>query len=624
MRLRTFSVWLLGLALGLQTWAAPVPKITLDFDNTEVTVVLSQIARLWGRSIHVDPWVRGKVTIHVQELEADEAIRRVLAQLSIPAVFSERTMTVSMQAKGTDQTRKTISQGTSISGAALTQSGPFEIIGSIPSGIGSFQGGRFASVNDNTESYKGISENAFHKTSQDPLSTFSTDVDTGSYSNVRRMLKSGKKPPADAVRIEEMLNYFSYNYELPSKGNPIGITTHLGLCPWAANHRLLQVGLRTAPHPVGEAPKPRNLVFLVDVSGSMESPDKLPLAKQSLDCLVQQLSERDHIAMVVYAGSSGMPLGTTSGEKKVEIRQAIQQLNAGGSTNGEGGIRLAYQVAKENFNKNGINRVILCTDGDFNVGVSSERELVKLIEQERQSGVFLSVLAFGTGNLKDDKMEQLADKGNGNYAYIDSLMEARKVLVNQAGATLATVAKDVKIQVEFNPAVVAGYRLVGYENRILNAQDFNNDKKDAGEMGEDQTVTALYEIVPPGQQVPDASTDPLRYQTVTPGEASESGEVALVKIRYKAPDSEVSSLLEQAIVNSGNLEEPKGELAFASAVAAFGMLLRDSPWKGSASYLEVRRWAAGALGADQEGYRSQFLDLVDKAHQMSLAREPGT
>jgi Ca-activated chloride channel family protein len=465
----------------------------------------------------------------------------------------------------------------------------------------------------NNEAYDHIEESGLRRVAKDPLSTFSIDVDTASYANVRRFLTDGALPPADAVRIEELINYFRFDYPQPARNEPFSITTELAPCPWNGKHRLALIGIR-GRDTVDTAPKPRNLVFLLDVSGSMEPPDKLPLVRNAMRMLVDTLTAQDRIAIVVYAGASGLVLPSTPGDHKEAIHQAIARLEAGGSTNGAAGIQLAYQVARRHFVRGGVNRVLLATDGDFNVGVTSQDELVRLIEEERESGVFLSVLGVGTGNLKDSTMEMLADKGNGNYAYLDSLHEARKVLVREGGATLNTIAKDVKIQVEFNPAMVEAYRLIGYENRALRNEDFNNDRKDAGEIGEGHAVTALYEIVPAGTKAAEPSVDPLRYQQApVRTRAASSSEVASVKVRYKAPDGDASRLVTKLLLDS---EVPmSANLAFASAVAEFGMLLRNSEHKGTASYAAV-----AARGSDPEGYRAEFIKLTDLAAALHALR----
>jgi Ca-activated chloride channel family protein len=470
----------------------------------------------------------------------------------------------------------------------------------------------------NTETYDRIEDNPFRLVTQDPLSTFSIDVDTASYSNVRRFLNDGALPPPDAVRIEELINYFRFDYTRPAKDiakdAPFSVTTELAPCPWNPRHRLALVGLQTRPLEADSPPR-RNLVFLLDVSGSMVSPDKLPLVRTAMRMLVDTLTAQDRIAIVVYAGASGIVLPSTSGADKETIHQAIARLEAGGSTNGAAGITLAYQVAQEHFVKGGINRVILATDGDFNVGVTNQGDLTRLIEEKRAGGVFLSVLGVGTGNVKDSTMEKLADKGNGNYAYLDSLHEARKVLVGEAGATLVTVAKDVKIQVEFNPSNVAAYRLIGYENRVLRNEDFNDDRKDAGEIGAGHTVTALYEIVPAGTEIDLPGIDPLKYQRPpAPAAGAARDELMTVKLRYKAPDGDDSRLL-SAVVKTGT-EELSGNVGFAAAVAEFGMLLRQSPHKGSATHAGAAALARRFRGPDPDGYRAEFIRLVELAEAL--------
>ena len=468
----------------------------------------------------------------------------------------------------------------------------------------------------NTESYDHIEENRFRRVEADPLSTFSIDVDTASYANVRRFITDGMLPPAGAIRIEELVNYFRFDYPQPSANEPFSITTELTPCPWNPRHRLALIGLQGRELKDRE-PSPRNLVFLIDVSGSMMPPDKLPLVRTAMRMLTDVLTERDRVAIVVYAGASGLVLPSTTGENKDRIHRALAQLEAGGSTNGASGIRLAYQVARSNFIVGGVNRVILATDGDFNVGVTNQSELVSLIERERESGVFLSVLGVGTGNLKDSTMEKLADKGNGNYSYLDTLHEARKVLVREAGATLDTIAKDVKIQVEFNPRAVFAYRLIGYENRLLKNEDFNDDKKDAGEIGAGHSVTALYEVVPVGVTVSTSDVDPLKYQRETrPTRAAASGELLTVKVRYKAPDGDTSRLLTRVVMNTP--ASMSANVGFASAVAEFGMVLRGSPDSGDASVPAAVARARRFLGSDNEGYRSEFIVLAERA---SLLRD---
>jgi Ca-activated chloride channel homolog len=466
-----------------------------------------------------------------------------------------------------------------------------------------------------SETYTAIAENPFHQSAAEPLSTFSIDVDTASYANVRRYLAQNMLPPRDAVRIEEMLNYFPYNDAPPADSSPDPFAVHVEVagCPWDAKHRLARVGI--AAKPIDDSRRPAsNLVFLIDVSGSMQAPNKLPLVQWSLQRLVEQLGENDQVAMVVYAGASGLVLPSTSCLHKTQILEAIEQLRAGGSTNGGAGIQRAYDVAAGNFLKNGTNRVILATDGDFNVGISHLDELVRLIEAKAKSGVFLSVLGYGMGNLKDGTLEKLADKGNGHYAYIDSPREAYKVLVEEMGSTLVTVAKDVKIQVEFNPARVGAYRLIGYENRIMAHQDFNDDTKDAGEVGAGHHVTALYELAPPDGA---SRVDPLKY-TRTASSASASDESFTVKLRYKPPAGDTSRLIEMGVVDPGRtFADASDDLKFAAAVAGFGMLLRDSPNKGSLTFGGVLEIAQPVSTKDPGGYRREFLAGVRRATSLT-------
>ncbi len=472
----------------------------------------------------------------------------------------------------------------------------------------------------NTESYKPINDNAFKSVSNDPLSTFSIDVDTASYANMRRFLASGQLPPPDAVRIEEMLNYFKYNYPNPDKGQPFSVSTEAMRAPWNNKHALVRIGLKGYETPMAER-KAANLVFLIDVSGSMNSPEKLPLVQLSLKMLTEQLRPQDRVAIVTYAGNSGLVLPSTSGANKSQIIAAIDGLQSGGSTNGASGIELAYQVAQANFIGGGVNRVILATDGDFNVGVTSEGDLQRTIEKKAKSGVFLSVLGFGTGNYKDSMMQTLANKGNGNHAYIDTIREARKVLVQQAGGTLNAIAKDVKIQVEFNPQYVSSYRLIGYEKRMLNKEDFNDDSKDAGEIGEGHTVTALYEVVPTGVKMETPSVDVLKYQKATPtaptGKAND--EIMTVKVRYKQPEGDKSKLIETPVKNDfREIEKASGDMKFAAGVAAFGMILRESEHRGSITLQDVLSLTAPQRRDDE--YRSEFVELVKQAQSLRGAQ----
>lgn len=468
----------------------------------------------------------------------------------------------------------------------------------------------------NTEGYDQIIENPYLKVSDNPLSTFSIDVDAASYSNIRRFINDGALPPPGAVRIEEMINYFSYQYPQPQGNDPFSVNTEIAACPWNSKHKLALIGLQGKIIPYETLPS-SNLVFLIDVSGSMDEPNKLPLVKASLNLLVDQLRPQDKVALVVYAGNAGLVLPSTSGENKIKIKQAINQLDAGGSTAGGAGIQLAYKIALENKIQGGNNRVILCTDGDFNVGLSSDDALENLIEKERKSGVFLTVLGYGMGNYQDAKMQKLADKGNGNHAYIDGINEAKKVLINEFGGTLFTIAKDVKLQVEFNPQQVQGYRLIGYENRMLAKEDFNNDTKDAGELGSGHTVTALYEIIPAGVYEPLLdSVDALRYQKTNKTAITKryTGELMNIKLRYKQPDGDNSALIEHPVADAQvSANKTSDNFRFAAAVAEFGMLLRESKYKGDGDFTMVHNLAERALGSDKEGYRKEFVQLVENA-----------
>ncbi len=515
-----------------------------------------------------------------------------------------------------------------------------------------------------TESYRSYVENAFLVPKGDvALSTFSIDVDTASYANVRRMLNDGHLPNPDAVRVEELVNYFPYAYAAPTGDDPFAVHLEVAGCPWNTTHRLIRVGIKGKEVARKERPA-SNLVFLVDVSGSMNAPNKLPLVKASLRMLLDELNERDKVSIVVYAGASGLALATTSCEQKNTILEAIDKLVPAGSTNGAAGIQLAYDTAVQSFIPGGVNRVVLCTDGDFNVGVTSHADLLKLIETSAKSKVFLTALGYGMGNYKDDTLELLADKGNGNYGYIDTTREAHKVLVEQSSGTLMTIAKDVKLQVEFNPATVAGYRLVGYDNRLLAAKDFNDDTKDAGEIGAGHTVTAFYEIVPVGVELPVAaadkpvSVDPLKYQQPVPPlnvsgfpptprvivfpnplpvpvlvpmtpaapvifsptyvPTATSTDLLTVKLRWKAPEGDVSTKNEFALADGGaTYDKASADFQFASAVTAFALLLKQSPHRGTANVDAVLEIAGSSLGNDPGAWRAEFVDLVKKAKSLS-------
>lgn len=473
-------------------------------------------------------------------------------------------------------------------------------------------------LNSNTESYANIEENGFKSVTLNPLSTFSVDVDGASYSNIRRYINGGALPPIDAVRVEEMINYFDYNYKIPKK-KPFSINTELSYAPWNENHLLLHVGLKGKTIDMKDVPH-SNIVFLLDVSGSMNNPNKLPLVKSSLKLLLEKLRPEDRVAIVVYAGNSGLVLPSTSCSEKEEILKALDNLRAGGSTAGGTGLKLAYKVAEENFITNGNNRIVLATDGDFNVGQSSNGDILRLVENHRDKGIGISVLGFGMGNYKDDKMEIIANKGNGNYAYIDNLLEAKKVLVNEFGGTFFTIAKDVKFQLEFNPAEVEKYRLIGYENRLLNEEDFEDDTKDAGEIGAGHTVTALYEIIP---KAPKKELDQnLKYQDVKLNEyAKKSKDLVTLKLRYKQPGTSKSKLLEQEVkARPSVINSTSNNFRFSAAVAGFGMLLRDSEYKGNITWDKITLLAKHARGEDELGYRGEFIRLVNSTKLLDQSR----
>ncbi len=466
----------------------------------------------------------------------------------------------------------------------------------------------------NTEDYDFINENRFQEVRNEPRSTFSIDVDAASYANMRRYIQRGQKPPKDAIRIEEMVNYFNYEYPQPQSKHPFEVVTEVSDCPWNKDHRLFHIGMQGKKVATDKLPA-SNLVFLIDVSGSMRSQNKLPLLQSSFKLLVDQLREEDCVAIVVYAGAAGTVLTATSGADKQKIKAAIDQLQAGGSTAGGAGINLAYKIAKENFEKGGNNRVILATDGDFNVGQSSDAHLESMIEEKRKEGIFLTVMGFGTGNYKDNKMQKLANKGNGNHAYIDNINEAKKVLVNEFGGTLFTIAKDVKLQLEFNPTKVKGYRLIGYENRMLQDEDFNDDKKDAGELGSGHTVTAIYEIIPAGVDSEFLTkVDKLKYQKEKKikTKAAKSAELLTIKLRYKEPEGTESKLIEKPVIDTNlELNQTSDNFRWSAAVAGFGMLLRDSEFKKDAKYDLVIDLAKKAKGLDANGYRAELIQMME-------------
>ena len=583
---------------------------------------------LLARAIGYQPWQRAldlvgdTIRVDIALGQSTTALEEVVVT-NAPQARQEAPRAA--ESRRADVTGATASVGIAAAAPAITMS---KVRGrvydsTVPGGI------RRAREPGNTEAYDHIDENPFRPVSVAPLSTFSVDVDRASYSNVRRFLNQGTLPPKDAVRIEELVNYFPYGDAAPSSGDvPLRITTELAAAPWNARHDLLRIALRARDIDMRRAPA-SNLVFLVDVSGSMQGPNRLPLVKQSLALLVNELREEDHVAIVVYAGAAGLALPSTPGSDKQRILAALDGLEAGGSTAGGAGIRLAYDVVRRNFIRGGNNRVILCTDGDFNVGASSDGALVDLIEQRRTERSFLTILGFGMGNYKDSKMEKLSNAGNGNYGYIDDLLEARKMLVKEMGGTLVTVAKDVKLQVEFNPARVRAYRLLGYEDRLLRDEDFANDAKDAGEIGAGHVVTALYEIVRNDVplDVPLPETSALRYQRPTADDRAiesnaPSNELLHVAMRYKEPDGDRSRLVTHPVL--ARRSAPSESMRFASAVAGFGMLLRSSKYAGSLTWPQVVDLARGARGDDRDGYRADFIRLAELASEISkpLAAAP--
>lgn len=469
------------------------------------------------------------------------------------------------------------------------------------------------------EEYKNFRPNTFQTALSEPLSTFSIDVDAASYANMRRFINNGHLPDPDAIRSEELINYFNYNYPAPPHEHPVNIVTEISTCPWNSAHRLIHIGLKAQNINPKDLPA-SNLVFLIDVSGSMDMPNKLPLLQASLKLLTSQLRAMDRVAIVTYAGNASIALPSTSGSLKTDIIQAIEQLQAAGSTAGAAGIRKAYEIARQNFIKAGNNRVILATDGDFNVGISSEKELEALIGQERESGIFLTVLGYGMGNYKDNKLQALAQQGNGNHAYIDNLSEARKVLVEEFGSSMYTIAKDVKLQIEFNPSKVEAYRLIGYESRLLAAEDFNDDTKDAGELGIGHTVTALYEIIPAG--TPNPYIDALKYQKNTQHtQLNQSPELMTIKLRYKTPEKSRSQKIEVAVNDKlVPLSKTSDNFRFSAAVAGFGMLLTNSAYSNHYTYEQIATLAQEALGEDHEGYRREFVRLVEAAHLLNSSK----
>lgn len=560
-----------------------------------------------------------KITFYDVKMESTvEMLEEVLiVDFKVPLISRDQTQT------GSTVTAEEIERmpNRSASGSAATVGGVAGIKKSKRNARGARSNGTFMFIDGirvsvpkdhefNTESYDEIVENEFRESLTNPLSTFSVDVDRASYANVRRYLNYGTKPPPGAVRIEEIINYFDYDYPQPENKDPFSVNLEMAECPWNNEHELLMVGLQGKELDKDEVP-PSNLVFLIDVSGSMSDFNKLPLLQRSFDILVKNLRKEDMVSIVVYAGSAGLVLEPTPGNNKKRILEAINRLHAGGSTAGGRGIKLAYKIANENYLPDGNNRVILATDGDFNVGVSNDSELVKMIEKKRDDGIFLTILSFGMGNYKDSKMEKLSNKGNGNYAYIDNINEARKIFGKELYGTLFTIAKDVKIQIEFNPAKVRAYRLIGYENRMLAKEDFNDDTKDAGEIGSGHTVTALYEIIPAGSDEKLPSADSLKYQVLT---ISDSEELLTVKLRYKDPDAEKSKLIQKCVTASDIRKEYPGmNFVLASCAAEFGMILRESAFNNGSDYKDVLARTKVFEEHDEYGYKAEFIKLVKKA-----------
>lgn len=610
-----------GLSINEQNRSAPEVEATPtpEFQLLQSYAVRDEDAELDIGTGRTDGFTNALPTkVETASLSDQDIIAKATANESRgKAAIAETTM---MQFNKEGKDHATSPKSPSVASATTTWS---TIAVAEPKLQSSFEGSRTPSsfVNParvqqepwNREAYDRLVENAFKNPTDHPLSTFSIDVDTASYANMRRFLNNGQLPPADAVRIEEMVNYFSYDYEGPEDETPFAVHVESASAPWNEDHRLVRIALQGEKIDASERPD-ANLVFLIDVSGSMSNQNKLPLVQRSLNLLVDQMEARDRIAVVVYAGASGLALPSTTANNKETIQHAISNLQSGGSTNGGAGIELAYSVAQKNFVEDGINRVILCTDGDFNVGSTDRGNLTRMIEEKAKTGVFFSVLGFGMGNYQDASMEELSNKGNGNYGYVDSFKEARKVFVDDMLGTLYTIAKDVKIQVEFNPTQVGSYRLIGYENRMLAKEDFNDDTKDAGEIGAGHRVTALYEIVPPGlAEGTTSSVDPLKYQAATEPSVK-SSELLTVKLRYKQPDEDVSSLIEHPFIDNGSeLETTDADFRFATAVASFGMLLRQSELIAEMNFEDVLSIATKSKGNDSGGLRSEFIELVEKA-----------
>lgn len=594
----------------------PFAKIILTQNGQFIAGAASDLE---GRYL-IQPLIPGTYLVEVKALDYEVASLEVhlsLENLSTPHNFSLKQQVILLEEVIITSERREIERCdvVSVSRMEIKRSPNFNARGARNTKGGSRQ--KYNTPDEtSTEEYGHTTENGFRLVTKSPLSTFSIDVDHASYAVVRKKIRDGYLPPADAVRVEEMINYFEYDYPAPTGEDPFALHTEFSVCPWNESHGLVRIALKAQEIDLSTSPA-NNLVFLIDVSGSMSDPDKLPLLKKGLYMLIDQLRAQDKVSIVVYAGAAGVVLPSTSGNRKDQIKSVIEQLDAGGSTAGGEGIQLAYKIALESFIEGGNNRVILATDGDFNVGVSSDGELISLIEKEREKNIFLSVLGLGMGNLKDYKMEQLADKGNGNYNYIDDEAEARKVLVSELGGTLVTVAKDVKIQAEFNPQHVSAYRLIGYENRLLNDEDFDNDAKDAGELGAGHTVTALYEIIPAGSEEYQDSVG-LHFQEPTLTRHAFSDQLMHVKLRYKSPTGVKSKLVENLIPTTAvKFEESSDDFRFATSVAAFGMLLTNSEFKGTTDFAAIAAWAQSAKGTDLRGYRQDFIQLVEQAAALS-------
>lgn len=556
---------------------------------------------------------------NVELAESPQQLMEVVLMYEAPLIDKAKTSVVT-------EAEEIVNLAVPETGATQRASGNIQFRGARPEGTVYFIDGfkiqgaisSNAKILD-TESYESLPENRFFSPIDKPLSTFSSDVDVAAYANMRRFIMDGQLPPQDAIRMEEMLNYFNYEYPNPEKGESFSVNTQLGECSWANGHQVLQIGINTEKLAIENIPAV-NLVFLIDVSGSMGYEDKLPLLQKSLKMMVNNLRKKDRVAIVVYAGSSGLVLPSTSGKEKEKINLAIDNLTAGGSTAGAAGIELAYKVALENFKSKGVNRVILATDGDFNIGISDNEELVKLIEKKRDDGVSLSVLGFGTGNYQDSKMEKLADNGNGNYAYIDNLLEAKKVLVNEMGSTLNTIAKDTKFQIEFNPSKVQAFRLLGYENRQLKDEDFNDDTKDAGDIGSGHNVTVLYEIIPVGIEMTKdykigKSVDALKYQkAMSTKKINYSEELATLKIRHKKPGKTTSQL--QTVVIDSELDKTTGDFNFMMSIAQLAMILKNSEFKGGSNFDDLLGLARAGKGSDENGYRAEYIRIASLAKDL--------